>query len=391
MKHKTKKRGGFKVPLATLTKSSTLLSSSLNPLQAKLPVSAVTNSIVSKIPGASKIPGVPSSLNPLQAKLPVSAVTNSIVSKIPGVPSSLNPLQGKIPDMPTPSVLMKDKLAEKKAELADSAKKGASDLGKKAKEGIGSAVSKLTDMARSKAMMAVQGNPLAYLLFVIVGQGMKTSANVELFTKIMKSYNIGKNKYEKEYEKLNDFDKEDYKVATLLIKNHYHEFIGKKHQIFTSIKKMEEEYCDDVDSLDKQYTLMKSKHYKVNTDFLKVFQQNLKQGVEGKFKKLSKEIPGDQAEAHKKIEEQFIYDENGVKENLSYIIPYIIHDIYYRGKNIDKSVLDATYLHKQTCSLLLRIMSKIYSGASSTLKGGYSKRRAPKKRTPTRRKVKVIK
>jgi hypothetical protein len=91
-------------------------------------------------------------------------------------------------------------------------------------------------------------------------------------------------------------------------------------------------------------------------------------------------------EAQAEIEALFM-DGN---DNLTYIIPYIIHDIYNKADYIDKDVKDENnkeyeYKHVKPCSMMANIMSKIFSG------GNYSKRRAPKKRTLTIKKVKVIK
>ena len=240
-------------------------------------------------------------------------------------------------------------------------------------------------------------NPMIKLYLLILGEGVKAYANGKLFTKIIKSYNISKNKYVEQYDMLNDYDKEDFKWATILIKNHYHPKIGQTHKVLTSTKKIEEDYCDDVDSLDKQYTMIKSKKYKYTGDFLRVFQQNLT--GEGKFQKLSTTISSDMLQAQAEIEALFM---DGT-DNLSYMIPYIIHDIYNNAYYIDKEVMyeevikkinnqkvredgsKHVYKHTKPCSIMSSIMSKIFSG------GSYSKRRAPKKRTLTIKKVKVIK
>ena len=290
-------------------------------------------------------------------------------------------------------------------------------------------------------------NPSQWLYWVVFQQGAKAIANYKLFTRILKSYKMTKDKYKNEYNALSETEKDDFLYASILIKSHYNERIGNTFEVIKPSQDIMES-CDDIESLDTQYRLMKSKHYKDAADFNIIFKQNnpnkFKYLYENMKTEAAKSIETEQRDAVEKlakekeksylfrktakiqkqndklgvesekmneniitleraqqlIEKLFVLNVNGKEVNYSYMIPYILHDIY-KGTYIPSKVKDIRYLHKSDCSSVnslwtsvkakyLNPMEKYDVSKKSEVKiGGYSRRRAPKNKIPTIKRLKV--
>jgi len=255
-------------------------------------------------------------------------------------------------------------------------------------------------------------NPAMILYWILFQQGTKAVANFKLFTRILKSYKITKNKYQAQYNLLNDAQKKEFKYATLLIKSNYHERISHTYDIIKPTQDIMQS-CDDIDSLDTQYRLMNSIHYKSLNDFNMVFGQNsnkfenlynniieiAKQNIQGiqaqtddalekekekvwrNTRKLKNDKESLQLEidnlnkniisperAQLLIENLFKIKNNENKVfNYSYMIAYILHDIYYDKSYIIKDELDKIkYTHKNDCNGAYNIFSNIKSSTMTT-------------------------
>jgi hypothetical protein len=131
------------------------------------------------------------------------------------------------------------------------------------------------------------------------------------------------------------------------------------------------------------------KKIKDPADFMKVFASK----DETKFKKLYDETNSSNyvlEDIQHRIEKLFVINMN----EYYYIIPYILHDIYNNGLFIKHGDLKyIKYLHPtEKCSPIKNVLKRI-PGISKffPMIGGYSSRRAPKKRIVTIKRVKVTK
>ena len=255
-------------------------------------------------------------------------------------------------------------------------------------------------------------NPVMILYWILFQQGTKAVANFKLFTRILKSYKITKNKYQEQYNLLNDAQKKEFKYATFLIKGNYHQRVGHTYDVIKPTQDIMQS-CDDIDSLDIQYRLMNSIHYKSPNDFNMIFGQNSNkfehlynniieiakkniQGLQGqtdneletekekvwrntrklKNDKESLQLESDNLNkniisperAQLLIENLFKVKNNENKEfNYSYMITYILHDIYDNKSYIIKDELDnINYTHKGDCNGAYNMFSTIKASAEST-------------------------
>jgi hypothetical protein len=342
-------------------------------------------------------------------------------------------------------------------------------------------------------------SPVYFLYWILFQQGAKGVANYKLFKRIIQSYKITRNKYESDYKALDEKQKKDFIYAAILIKSHYHQRIG---ETFSVIKPAQDimESCDDIESLDTQIRLMKSKHYKDPGDFNDIFKNKV-----GKFEELYRgmsdiakdSIDSNKQSADNKLErdndrsylfrstrkihrakdklttesdklddgiikleraQQLIEDlfkirkPDGKDVNYSYMILFILHDLYDRDSFINSHLKNQLskiiYSHKSDCravnsattSMRIKYMNPIskygpYYGKyevskktdvriptfqsnkepeenavpqvkpapdanavpivktelppAAAIRGGYSRRRAPKKRIPTIKRLKV--
>jgi hypothetical protein len=349
-------------------------------------------------------------------------------------------------------------------------------------------------------------NPLQWFYWIIFQQGAKAVANFKLFRRILKSYKISKNQYAAQYAQLNESEKKDFLYAAILIKSHYNKRVGETFEVLKPAQDIIHS-CDDIESLDIQYRLMKSIHYKGPNDFNKVFKINIgkfedlhnnkvniaKQKVKNEQIELEEKLKKEQKKSYfmrktskiKKdatqletetiqldksismyrmqsiIEELFKYtDADGKEYNYSYMIAFILNDIYPHPNAYSyitdksshhntpsiismKDMLDsAKFLHETHCksvySLWRTVQARFLKPASSTseipveekqeeiekpppeqkpnhvphdkkkgnlglktgelgpaatskiiIGGGYSRRRAPKNRIPTIKRLKV--
>lgn len=209
----------------------------------------------------------------------------------------------------------------------------------------------------------------------------KSVANYRLYNRLINSYNVVKDKYKTQYAKLNKDEIEDFKYAIILLKENYHETIGSIAEVFKSTLNLDES-CENIDSLDKKNELIYSiETNKTPDDFLAVFKQPI--SGSGKFKTLYDDliqnpILGDTQSKEEaiqgRIEELFTID----KKNCSYLIPYLLYDIYHKGAYIDKDIKNYNYKHKNKICNFLHIgeeyipsfILKAYKTGKEALSGG---------------------
>ena len=150
-------------------------------------------------------------------------------------------------------------------------------------------------------------NPLQWFYWIIFQQGAKAVANFKLFRRILKSYKISKNQYAVQYAELSEPQKKDFLYAAMLIKTHYNKRVGDTFEVLKPAQDIIYS-CDDIESLDIQYRLMKSTNYKGPSDFNKVFKTN----TPGKFENLfnnkvsiaKQKVKDEQKETEEKIKKE---------------------------------------------------------------------------------------
>lgn len=196
--------------------------------------------------------------------------------------------------------------------------------------------------------------PWNYVANPLMGVGIKSINNYNLFKKLFFSVTLVKNKFRVQYDKLMEQPnhkviEKEFKFACRLIRRFFYPDIGKQSELLRVSKEIHRA-CLEMRHMETQVKLFTSvKEDKENPlikeddDFIKVFNAAK---FEELYNKLTKEYPNDKIEykeddaIHKQIEQAFTV--NG--KNCSYIIPYIMHDILYRierfnfllAKNKDK-------------------------------------------------------
>jgi hypothetical protein len=304
---------------------------------------------------------------------------------------------------------------------------------------------------------------LQWFYWIVFQQGAKAIANFKLFRRILKSYKISKNQYATQYAQLSEEQKKDFLFAAILIKTHYNKRVGDTFEVLKPAQDILYS-CDDIESLDVQYRLMKSTHYKGPDDFNKVFKTDNPHKFEDLFNnKVSiakKQVEKEKKEAEEKlqkeekknyfmrktkklkkettkletetiqldksismyriqpiIEELFKYtDVDGKEHNYSYMIAFILNDIYPEPNAysyiIDKSTsrnsapiismkekLDNTiFSHEKHCksvySLWRSVQERFLKPADSTSEapvgdsGGKLEEKKEEKLSPAQEKIK---
>ena len=182
--------------------------------------------------------------------------------------------------------------------------------------------------------------PWNYIANPLMGVGIKSINNYNLFKKLFFSVTLVKNKFQVQYDKLmtqpnhKEIEKE-FKFACRIIRRFYYPDIGKQSELLRVSKEIHRA-CLEMRHMDTQLKLFTSvkqdkEHplIKEDDDFIKVLNEAK---FEELYNKLTKEYPNDKIEykdddaIHAQIEQAFTV--NG--KNCSYIIPYIMHDILYR-------------------------------------------------------------